>query len=315
MAAFTTIAAATVSIGSSVAKGFFAGDAASTASRQAGRLNLEKEKLEEEAVAKLEQDFYENVKVSKDIVNRQLQQDNVTGATIIEAAQEGSQRGVAATAGKVKMATDVATDKTAKEFVDKQLQIDMAQAAANEKDASTIAGFYDDRAAAAGVKADALTKAASDLEGQAAGNFLNAGVSALSAGITAFGGLAGGKNAQAKAAQSLVDESGGTLTMTDAMGKVKGMSNSQLRDIRNSGVLPSMTTPTANTPTANTANQPVSNTLETVKVGKMDVDVNQLKDFINQQNNKVSNDFMSGLNSAFNTNSVNQLKTGTFLNF
>lgn len=312
MAAFTTIAAATVAVGSAVAKGVLSGDAASTASREAGRLNLEKEKLEEDAVATLEQDFYENVKVSNDILDRQLQQDNVTGATIIEAAQEGDQRGVAATAGKVKLATDIATDKTAKEFADQQLRIDMARAAANERDASQIAGLYDDRAQAAGVKADALTQAASNLEGQSAGNFLNAGVAALNAGVTAFGGLAGGKNAQAKAAQSLVDKSGGTLTMTDAMSQVQGMSNSQLSGIRKTGLLPSMTPPT--TPTANTPNQPVSTTPETIKVGNMDVDVNQLKDFINQQNNKVSNDFMGGLNSAFNTNSIGQLKTGTFLN-
>ena len=37
MAAFTTIAAATVSIGGSLAKGALAGDAATTAAREAGR--------------------------------------------------------------------------------------------------------------------------------------------------------------------------------------------------------------------------------------------------------------------------------------
>ncbi len=45
MAAFTTIAAATVAIGGNVAKGIIAGDAASSAARQAGRLNLEKDKF------------------------------------------------------------------------------------------------------------------------------------------------------------------------------------------------------------------------------------------------------------------------------
>ena len=49
MAAFTTIAAATVSIGGSVAKGFLAGDAAKTAARESGRLRLEQEQLEKES--------------------------------------------------------------------------------------------------------------------------------------------------------------------------------------------------------------------------------------------------------------------------
>ena len=45
MAAFTTIAAATVAVGGSAAKGFLAGDAAKVASREAGRLELKQEQL------------------------------------------------------------------------------------------------------------------------------------------------------------------------------------------------------------------------------------------------------------------------------
>ena len=247
MAAFTTIAAATVAVGSSVAKGIFAGDAAKTAARQAGRFELEKKQLEEESIAKLEQNFLDEVRVATDIYDRKLQQDNVTGATIIEAAQEGDQRGVAATAGKVKAATDMQTDKTAEKFADQKLNIDLARAAADEKSAEDIAALMDDRAAAAGVKADALNQQAADLKGQATSSFLDAGVSALQIGIGAFGGMAGGKNAQGKAADALAKSSG--ISRADALKQVAGLSRNELRNIRKTGVIPTVTPTSATTPT------------------------------------------------------------------
>ncbi len=247
MAAFTTIAAATVAVGSSVAKGIFAGDAAKTAARQAGRFELEKKQLEEESIAKLEQNFLDEVRVATDIYDRKLQQDNVTGATIIEAAQEGDQRGVAATAGKVKAATDMQTDKTAEKFADQKLNIDLARASADEKSAEEIAALMDDRAAAAGVKADALNQQAADLKGQATSSFLDAGVSALQIGIGAFGGMAGGKNAQGKAADALSKSSG--ISRSDALKQVAGLSRNELRNIRKTGVMPTVTPTSATTPT------------------------------------------------------------------
>lgn len=247
MAAFTTIAAATVAVGSSVAKGIFAGDAAKTAARQAGRFELEKKQLEEESIAKLEQNFLDEVRVATDIYDRKLQQDNVTGATIIEAAQEGDQRGVAATAGKVKAATDMQTDKTAEKFADQKLNIDLARAAADEKSAEEIAALMDDRAQAAGVKADALNQQAADLKGQATSSFLDAGVSALQIGIGAFGGMAGGKNAQGKAADALSKSSG--ISRSDALKQVAGLSRNELRNIRKTGVMPTVTPTSATTPT------------------------------------------------------------------
>lgn len=247
MAAFTTIAAATVAVGSSVAKGIFAGDAAKTAARQAGRFELEKKQLEEESIAKLEQNFLDEVRVATDIYDRKLQQDNVTGATIIEAAQEGDQRGVAATAGKVKAATDLQTDKTAEKFADQKLNIDLARAAADEKSSEEIAALMDDRAAAAGVKADALNQQAADLSGQATSSFLDAGVSALQIGIGAFGGMAGGKNAQGKAADALAKSSG--VSRADALKQVAGLSRNELRNIRKTGVMPTVTPTSATTPT------------------------------------------------------------------
>lgn len=247
MAAFTTIAAATVAVGSSVAKGIFAGDAAKTAARQAGRFEIEKKQLEEESIAKLEQNFLDEVRVATDIYDRKLQQDNVTGATIIEAAQEGDQRGVAATAGKVKAATDMQTDKTAEKFADQKLNIDLARAAADEKSAEEIAALMDDRAAAAGVKADALNQQAADLKGQATSSFLDAGVSALQIGIGAFGGMAGGKNAQGKAADALAQSSG--MSRADALKQVAGLSRNELRNIRKTGSMPTVTPTSATTPT------------------------------------------------------------------
>ena len=250
MAAFTTIAAATVAVGSSVAKGIFAGDAAKTAARQAGRFELEKKQLEEESIAKLEQNFLDEVRVATDIYDRKLQQDNVTGATIIEAAQEGDQRGVAATAGKVKAATDLQTDKTAEKFADQKLNIDLARAAADEKSSEEIAALMDDRAAAAGVKADALNQQAADLKGQATSSFLDAGVSALQIGIGAFGGMAGGKNAQGKAADALAKSSG--MSRADALKQVSGLSRNELRNIKKTGVMPTVTPTSATTPTVST---------------------------------------------------------------
>ena len=242
MAAFTTIAAATVAIGTKVTQGVLAGDAASTAARQAGRFELEKKKLQDESIAKLEQNFLDEVRVATDIYDRKLQQDNVMGATILEAAQEGDQRGVAASAGKVKAASDMQTDKTAEKFADQKLKIDLARGAADEKSAEEIASLMDDRAAAAGVKADALTQQANDLEGQSTGAFLSAGVSALNAGLTAFGGMAGGENAMGKAADALIEKSGGSLSMSDALKSVEGMSRNDLRDIKKTGILPSTDT-------------------------------------------------------------------------
>ena len=113
MAAFTTIAAATVAVGGSAAKGFLAGDAAKDAAREAGRLEIEQEQLQQESIAKLEQNFLDAVRATTDIYDKQLQLSNVQGSQLVEAAQEGDQRGVAATAGKVKQVQDVATGQIA----------------------------------------------------------------------------------------------------------------------------------------------------------------------------------------------------------
>ena len=229
MAAFTTIAAATVSIGGSVAKGILAGDAATDAARQAGRLNLEKDRLEKEAVADLEQNFYDALRANTDIYDKQLQTGNAMGAQILEAVQEGDQRGVAAGAGKVKQVQDATLGATADKFAAEKSEIDKLKAAAGEASAEEIAALKDDRAAAAGVQADALTQQASDLSGQATGAFIDAGVSALSTTASLMG-----KNAMGKAAQKLVD-SGKYSTLSEATKSLGGLDNKALRAIAKGG--------------------------------------------------------------------------------
>ena len=229
MGMFTTIAAATVAIGGSVAKGVIAGDAATTSAREAGRLNLEKDRLEKEAVADLEQNFYDALRANTDVYDKQLQTGNAMGAQIIEAVQEGDQRGVAAGAGKVKQVQDATLGATADKFAAEKSEIDKLKAAAGEASAEEIAGLKDDRAAAAGVQADALTQQASDLRGQATGAFIDAGVSALSTTASLMG-----KNAMGKAAQELVD-SGKYSTLSEATKSLGGLDNKALRAIAKGG--------------------------------------------------------------------------------
>jgi hypothetical protein len=249
MAAFTTIAASVVAIGGSALKGIIAGDAATTSAREAGRLNLEKDKLEKEAVADLEQNFYDALRANTDVYDKQLQTGNAMGAQIIEAVQEGDQRGVAAGAGKVKQVQDATLSATADKFAAEKSEIDKLKAAAGEASAEEIAGLKDDRAAAAGVQADALTQQASDLRGQATGAFIDAGVSALSTTAS----LISAKNATGKAAQELVD-SGAYGSLSEATKSLEGMDNKTLRAIaKGKGFVPGTTIPTSTGTTPTTA--------------------------------------------------------------
>ena len=229
MGAFTTIAASTVSIGGSLIKGIIAGDAATDSARQAGRLNLEKDRLEKEAVADLEQNFYDALRANTDIYDKQLQTGNAMGAQILKTVQEGNQRGVGAGAGKVKLIQDATLGTTADKFAGEKSEIDKLKAAAGEASAEEIAALKDDRAAAAGVKADALTQQASDLKGQSTGAFIDAGVSALGVGVNLMG-----KNAMGKAAQKLVD-SGKYSTLSEATKSLGGLDNKALRAIAKGG--------------------------------------------------------------------------------
>jgi len=232
MAAFTTIAAATVAVGGSAAKGFLAGDAAKVAAREAGRLELKQEQLQQESIARLEQNFYDAIRATTDIYDKQLQLSNVQGSQLLEAAQEGDQRGVAATAGKVKQVQDVGTGAIADKMAMQKLNIDMARAKADETDAARIAALQDDRAAAAGLEAKAKRAEADQLKAQSTGAFIDAGVSALNAAVTAFGG------AEGKAVDALV-ESGEAGSKTEALQMLGDgvLSNKALRTIADSGTM------------------------------------------------------------------------------
>jgi hypothetical protein len=225
MAAFTTIAAATVSIGGSVAKGFLAGDAAKTAARESGRLRLEQDQLEKESVAKLEQNFYDAVRATTDVYDKQLERGNVMGAQILEAVQEGDQRGVAAGSGKVKQVQDATLGATADKFAKQKLDIDMARAEAGERSASEIAALQDDRAAAAGLKADALTAQADELRGQSTGAFIDAGVSALKTGVSLAGSIQG--KAADKAAETLAESEG--ISIDEARSQISKYTGKEVR--------------------------------------------------------------------------------------
>mgnify|MGYP000123428488 CR=1 FL=1 len=225
MAAFTTIAAATVSIGGSVAKGALAGDAAKTAAREAGRLRLEQEQLEKESVARLEQNFYDAVRATTDVYDKQLERGNVMGAQILEAVQEGDQRGVAAAAGKVKQIQDATLSDTADKFAKQKLDIDMARAEAGERSASEIAALQDDRAAAAGLKADALSAQADQLRGQSTGAFIDAGVAALKTGVSLAGSIQG--KAGDKAAESLAESEG--ISIDEARSQISKYTGKEVR--------------------------------------------------------------------------------------
>lgn len=256
MAAFTTIAAATVAVGGSAAKGFLAQDASADAARAAGRFRVQQEELEKQSIARLEANFYDAVRATTDVYDKQLQLANAQGSQILEAAQEGDQRGVSATAGKVKQVQDATSGAIADKYAQQKLDIDMKRAEADEMDGARIAAMFDDRAAAAGVKADALTKQADQLSGQATGAFIDAGVSALSAGVTAFGGLGGMKNKLGKAADALSKKTG--MDRAAALKQIEGLKLDRkgLDGIIKSGALPSVSTETVTTDVVDTTNTP-----------------------------------------------------------
>ena len=246
MGLITGISAA-VAVGGQLAKGFIASDGSKEAARMAGRLNIQKEELEKEAVARLETNFYEGLRTTTDVYDKMLQNSNAVTGQFVQGLAEGDQRNLIGGAGKVKQASDATTGKVADKFADQQFKRDMLEAEAGEKSASQIAGYMDDRAAAAGVKADALTQQADNLTGQATGAFINAGTSALGAGLQAFGGFAGMKDATGKAIASL-RKSGAAKTNAEALEIIKGYNKEQLNQTAKTGTAFELESTAPNTP-------------------------------------------------------------------
>ncbi len=327
MAAFTTIAAATISIGGSVAKGALAGDAAKTAAREAGRLRLEQDRLEQESIARLEQNFYDAVRATTDVYDKQLERGNVMGAQVLEAVQEGDQRGVAAAAGKIKQVQDATLSDTADKFAKQKLEIDMARAKAGEMSASEIAALQDDRAAAAGLKADALTAQADQLRGQSTGAFIDAGVSALQTGVALAGSIQG--KAGDKAAESLAQKEG--ISIDDARSQISKYTGKEIRQFNRGDISTidvsgrSNVTGAVSAPKTNITNdtQTIGENIAGVSVAPqnnenivsfngMDVNMNEIFDIYKAQQDKKNlqenksvynfNNVLNSFNSIFDVN-------------
>jgi len=225
MGVVTSIAMATVAVGGAITKGVLAGDAASSAAREAGDLRLQQAELEKEAVARLEQDFFEGVRVNTDIYDKALEMSNVKGAELVQAAQEGDQRGIAATAGKVKAIEQAGLSALSDQFSKEKLEIDLNRAKANELSAAEIAAMQDDRAAAAGLRSDALMAQSDKLRGDAVGNFIGAGVSAVTMGVDIATEISAGKD------QAAIDKLvAGGKTLGEAQTIVADASKAARRD-------------------------------------------------------------------------------------
>jgi hypothetical protein len=132
---------------------------------------------------------------------------------------------VAAAAGKVKQVQDATLGATADKFAKQKLDIDMARAEAGERSASEIAALQDDRAAAAGLKADALTAQADELRGQSTGAFIDAGVSALKTGVSLAGSIQG--KAADKAAETLAESEG--ISIDEARSQISKYTGKEVR--------------------------------------------------------------------------------------
>jgi len=224
MGVVTSIAMATVAVGGAITKGVLAGDAATVAAREAGDLRLQQAELEKEAIARLDQDFYEAVRVNTDIYDKALEMSNVKGAELVQAAQEGDQRGVAATAGKVKEIEQAGLSALSDKFSQDKTNIDLARAKAQELSAAEIAAMQDDRAAAAGVRADTLMKQSDTLRGQATANFVTAGTEAIKQGVGIAGEISGAK------AQGAIDKLvAGGKTLVEAQTIVANQSKKNTR--------------------------------------------------------------------------------------
>lgn len=224
MGLVTSIAMATVAVGGAITKGVLAGDAATVAAREAGDLRVQQAELEKEAIARLDQDFYEAVRVNTDIYDKALEMSNVKGAELVQAAQEGDQRGVAATAGKVKEIEQAGLSALSDKFSQDKTNIDLARAKAQELSAAEIAAMQDDRAAAAGVRADTLMAQSDQLRGQATANFVTAGTEAIMQGVGIAGEISGAK------AQGAIDKLvAGGMSVVDAQTTVANQSQKNTR--------------------------------------------------------------------------------------
>ena len=206
MAAITSTVLA---IGGMAYKGFSAIDAAKSQSREAGRLTDQAEELERQALADLEQNRLEAVQVPLQIFDTANELQTLDGSTILEAAAEGDQRGVQATAGKIKATQDAARTEARDTVADIKLDLDTQTAKEGNRKGELVSGMKDERAIEMSLEADAMQANADALEMAGTGDLVSAGTSAFSALTPAFGTKAG------KVADGLIKDDP-TLTKTAA---------------------------------------------------------------------------------------------------
>ena len=213
MAAVTS---AILAVGSMAYKGFSAIDAAKSQSREAGRLEEESLELERQALADLEQNRLEAVQVPMQIFDTANELQTLDGSTILEAAAEGDQRGVAATAGKIKATQDAARTEARDTIAKIQMDLDLQTAKEGNRKGELVSGMKDERAIEKSLEADAMQANADALSASGTQDLVSAGVSAFSALAPAFKSKEGGV-----AKQLMKDDP--TLTETDALSQAKIM--------------------------------------------------------------------------------------------
>jgi len=210
----SAITSAVLAVGAMAYKGFSALDAAKTQSRMAGRLGEQAEDLEKQALADIEQNNLEAVQAPMQIFDTANEYQTVDGSTILEAAKEGDQRGVAATAGKIKATQDAARTESRDAIAKVQTDIAIATAKEGNRKGELVGDLKDERAIELQLEADVLEKNAQTLEAQGTTDLASAGVAAFSALTPAFSSKAG------KAAKVLMEANPG-LSKTDALAQAE----------------------------------------------------------------------------------------------
>ncbi len=175
--------ATAISIGTAVA-----GAAASfTQAAQANKKAKAAQKDADEALNKARQRLKENkfagLTIPKKAFEQARRDAQVTTATILKAATEGDQRGVAATAGKVQLASDKGTERIASQVENRLFQIDAMKAKEDARlmglnvglDLKEIQG---QQAAAQAAEAMAANSLTAGIQGLA--STVGAGINALS---------------------------------------------------------------------------------------------------------------------------------------
>ncbi len=227
MAAVTS---AVLSVGSMAYKGFSQIDAGKTNARMAGRLSNEADQLAADAKAELEQNRLEALKVPMEIYDKANEATTLDGSTILEAAVEGDQRGVQATAGKIKATQDEQRSKQADTFAGIIMDQEKDAAVEGNRKGELVSEMLDERSVEKQLEADVLQQTADEQKAAGISDVMSAGVSAFSGLTSAFGGGAKGRLAQQKVDGGMTKEA--ALAEVNALGD---LSNKEYRALISEG--------------------------------------------------------------------------------